>query len=258
VDRLKGKVAIVTGAGTGIGRATAQLYAEEGARVVVADIRVEDGEEVTREINDAGGDAIFVKTDVSKTSDCKALSEAAESHFGGLHVLTANAGILGRGNDTSLVDIPEEDFEQIMGVNFYGVAWSFKYAIEPIRRSGGGALTATASLAAHRGMPAIPAYCASKAAVVGLVQSLAVALQPEIRVNAVSPGRVATNLMSHFEEETGRKFVSRPGSINEQPYARAADPRELAHAHLWLASDDNSFMTGETLMLDNGRSIRSA
>ncbi len=255
MGRLSGKVAIVTGAATGIGRATALLYAEEGAKVVVSDLRPAEAESTVQAIRDAGGDAIFVASDVSKSEDVQNLIRETESHYGALHVMTANAGILGRGHNKSLVDITEDEIDQIMSVNFGGVARSFKYAIPAILKSGGGAMTATASLSGHRGYAKLPAYCASKAAVIGLVRSVAADLVPHIRVNAVSPGTVRTEIAAHNEEETGKPFIPPPGSVSEQAYARPADPRELAQAHLWLVSDDASFVTGQALLVDNGRSV---
>ncbi len=257
MGRLSGKVAVLTGGGTGIGRQTALLYAEEGAKVVVADIRPEDGAATTKAIVDAGGDAIFVRTDVSRSAEVQELVSAADSHFGAVHVMTANAGILGRGHNKSLVDITEEELKQIIDVNFWGVLWSFKHAIPVIQRSGGGSMTATASIAAIRGYPKFPAYCASKGAVTALVRSLAIDLGPEIRVNAVAPGTVATEIAQHNVEETGKPFAPPAGipGAAELSYARPGDPRELAHAHLWLASDDASFVTGQTLVVDNGRTV---
>jgi NAD(P)-dependent dehydrogenase (short-subunit alcohol dehydrogenase family) len=255
VGRLGGKVAIVTGASSGIGRATALLYAEEGARVVVSDMRPAEGAAVVQTIIDAGGDAIFVPTDVSRSEDVQDLIRQTVSHFGALHVMTANAGILGRGHNKSLVDISEDEIDQIMSVNFLGVVRSFKYAIPAILASGGGAMTATASLSGHRGYAKLPAYCASKAAVIGLVQSVAADLVPHIRVNAVSPGTVKTEIAVHNEEETGTRPAPPPGSVSDLPYARPGDPRELAQAHLWLVSDDASFVTGQALLVDNGRSV---
>ena len=254
MERLSGKVAIVTGGGTGIGREISRLYAEEGAKVVVADIRPDDGEQTTKLIVDAGGDAVFVPTDVSKTDDVQNLVAAAKERYGALHVMTANAGILGRGHNKSLVDLPEDEIDQIMSVNFGGVVRAFKYAIPAILESGGGAMTATASLSAHRGYAKFPAYCASKGAVVAFVRSVAADLLPDIRVNAVSPGTVATEIAVHMAEESGREFVPPPSAGAGEPYTRPAHPRELAQAHLFLVSDDASFITGQALIVDNGRS----
>jgi NAD(P)-dependent dehydrogenase (short-subunit alcohol dehydrogenase family) len=255
VARLSGRVAIVTGAGSGIGRETALLYAEEGARVVVGDIRSDDGEATVQAIADAGGDAIFVAVDVSKSDDVQELVGAAKSEYGALHVMTANAGILGRAATKSFVETSEKELDETMAVNFGAVARCFRYAIPLIQESGGGAMTATASLAAHRGFERLWAYCASKGAVVALVRAVAAELMPDIRVNAVSPGSVGTQIAVHNEEETGRPLARPSRAIGDEPFGRIADPRELAHGHLWLASDDASFVTGQVLIIDNGHSI---
>jgi NAD(P)-dependent dehydrogenase (short-subunit alcohol dehydrogenase family) len=255
-SRLAGKVAIVTGASTGLGRATATLYAEEGAQVVVADIRPTEGEETAESIRAAGGDAIFVQANVADEEDVKALVDRAESHYGKLDIMTANAGILGRGAMKSLEEITTEEFKEIMDVNFYGVYHSFKYAIPAIRRAGGGAMSATSSLAAHRGYAKLPAYCASKGAVVALMQSLAADLAPEIRVNAVSAGQMVTEIGVHMAEDKGIELASQPRTA-EQPFGRA-QPREMAMAHLFLVSDEASSVNGQALIVDGGRSILPA
>lgn len=205
--RLAGKVAIVTGGGTGLGRAIALRYAEEGARIVIGDVRAEPANQTVELIEAIGGEAVFVATDVTDSGQVQALVATAESRFGRLDIMTANAGILGRGAYKRLVEIDEDEADEIMNVNFGGVFRSFKYAIPAIRRTGGGAMTATASLSAHRGKPDLPVYAASKGAVVALVRSLAVDLAPEIRVNAVSPGAVLTELAIHTAEAQGRSVA---------------------------------------------------
>jgi NAD(P)-dependent dehydrogenase (short-subunit alcohol dehydrogenase family) len=263
VGRLEGKVAIVTGGGTGLGRAVAQVYAEEGAKVVVADIRAVDAETTAHDIRSGGGDAIAVAVDVSNSAEVEAMVGAAEREFGALHVMTANAGILGRGSGKSLIDITEQEFDEIMAVNLGGVMLSFKHAIPAIMRAGGGSMTATASLAPHPGVSDLPAYCASKAAVAGLVRSLAADLAPDIRVNTVSAGSMQTELEKHTAELHGlvsdederarRRFGG--GNARQDTFGRVANPREVAMTHLFLVSDDASFITGQAVIVDNGRSI---
>jgi NAD(P)-dependent dehydrogenase (short-subunit alcohol dehydrogenase family) len=249
--RLDGKVAIVTGAATGIGQATAILYAEEGARVVVSDIRAAEGEAVAGAICAAGGDAIFVRTDVAKSDDLERLVSTAESHFHRLDILTANAGVLGRRPWTPLHETLQEDFEQVIAINLYGVANAFKFAIPALLRADGGALTATASLSAHRGVRGLDAYSASKAAVTGLVRSLTAQYSPGIRINAVSPGAVATELAAHTAEFNAQSEVTWP----ERSHVAIAEARDIAYAHLFLASSEAAFVMGQVLRVDGGRSV---
>jgi NAD(P)-dependent dehydrogenase (short-subunit alcohol dehydrogenase family) len=255
MKRLEGKVAIVTGAGTGLGRETAKLYAQEGAAVVLGDIREEEGERTAGEIRDAGGTALFRRTDVSSSADVRALVETAEREHGRLDVITANAGILGRGAYTSLAEIPEDEFARVIDVNFYGVVWSFKHAIPAILRAGGGAMTATASLGAHRGFSRLDAYCASKGAIVALVRSLSADLYPRIRVNAVSPGGMATEMGLHTAEDKGVANpeevirLSRMGNLADRP---VSSPQDVARVHLFLVSDDGAFVNGQSVVADGG------
>jgi NAD(P)-dependent dehydrogenase (short-subunit alcohol dehydrogenase family) len=254
MGRLQTKVAVITGAATGIGRATAHIYAQEGARVVAADIRAEQGTTTAKSIVDAGGDAVFVHADVTKTDDIQELMRAAESRYGAIHIVTANAGILGPGHNLPLTELSEEQAAAIMNVNFWGVFRCFKQAIDPVRRAGGGAFTATSSIAAIRGYPNIAAYTASKGAIAALVRSLAVEVAPEIRVNAVLAAHIATEAARHYAEDVGRELVSQ---FADSP-PRIGDPREAAAAHLWLVSDEASFVTGQAIVVDNGLSVRAS
>ena len=249
--RLDGKVAIVTGAATGIGRATAELYAEEGASVVVADIRQEEAEAVSAIICAGGGESIFVKTDVSRSEDLEQLIATTNSHFGRIDVVTANAGVLGRNPWVPLHQTREEDFQQVIAINLYGVANAFKYAIPVLMQNGGGVLTATTSLSAHRGVRGLDAYSASKAAVAGLVRSLTAQYSPAIRINGVSPGAVATELAIHTAELNQQREVNWP----ERSNVAVAQPRDIAYAHLFLASNESAFVMGQVLKVDGGRSV---
>jgi NAD(P)-dependent dehydrogenase (short-subunit alcohol dehydrogenase family) len=254
MDRLKDKVAIVTGGGTGLGRAIAILYAEEGAKVTVADVRPADGEETVRRIVAAGGEALFVRADVSASEDMHAVVAQTEERFGRLNVMTANAGIMGRGAAKALPDIPEDEWWEIIRVNLGGVFYSFRHAIPAIMRAGGGAMTATSSLGADRAFRKLDAYAASKGGVNSMIRTLAYDLAPHIRVNAVAPGAMSTDLMLHMNQDKG---VADPVAASQQrevenPVMRWSDPREVAHAHLFLASDDASFITGQVLTADAG------
>ena len=255
MGRLEGKVAIVTGAATGLGRATAVLYAEEGAKVVVSDVRSGEGEETVDLIRAAGGDAMFVRTDVSSSSDVRALIDATEERYGALHVMTANAGILGRGFGKGLEEISEEEMEEIMAVNFWGACYCLKYAVPAIKRAGGGAMTVTASVAAHYGFPTMPAYAASKHAVIGLARSLAADVAPTIRVNVVSAGRMLTEIGKHTLEARGIDPASQPETQDDWEPHFKADPRQVAFAHLFFVSDEASFVNGQAVIVDGGRTV---
>ena len=253
MKRLEGRVAVVTGAGTGLGRSIAELYAHEGAAVVVAELRAEDGLETVARIEQAGGRAIFVETDVRKTVDAARAVAEAERVYGALHIMTANAGILGRGAYKPLAELEDEEIEETMAVNYFGVVRSLRAAIDPIRRAGGGAMTVTASIAAHQGHPRIPIYASAKAAVVALVKSLAVDLYPTIRVNAVSPGAMVTAIGQHTAEAKGIAYEPPAGTAP----GGAADPMQVAHAHLFLVSDEGSYVNGISLIADGGRILKS-
>lgn len=255
MGRLAGKVAVVTGGGTGIGRETARLYASEGGRVAVADIRDGDGNETVALIEAAGGEAIFVKVDVSSSSDVKNLYEVIEERYGELHIVTANAGITGRAHQVLFENVDDGDFQQLLDVNLRGVFLTFKHAIDLVRRSGGGAFTATSSLASIRGYIGLSAYSASKAGVNAMVRAMSIELGPEIRVNTVMPGAVLTDVGKHFTEETGREL--RPIVLDEveDKLNWIGGPEQLAGAHMWLVSDEASFVTGQEIAVDGGRSV---
>jgi NAD(P)-dependent dehydrogenase (short-subunit alcohol dehydrogenase family) len=252
MQRLQGKVAIVTGSGTGLGRETAIVYAEAGAKVVVADIRAAEGEQTVATIRETGGEAAFVQTDVSDSTSVAALVAQAEQQFGAVHVMTANAGILGTATGKTVADLTEEEFWRVIAVNFGGVFNSFKHAIPAIQRAGGGAMTATGSLGGHRAARNLSAYGTSKAAIAQLVRILALELSPTIRVNEVAPGGMMTEMLAHQAEERGEA----PAGTSARPAgATFVEPRDVALLHLFLVSDDAASVNGQTIFADGGRSV---
>jgi NAD(P)-dependent dehydrogenase (short-subunit alcohol dehydrogenase family) len=252
MGRIEGKTAIVTGGGSGLGREIAQLYAEEGARVVVADVREADGEQTVNAIREAGGTALFVKTDVTSSTAVEELVAAAEGEFGALHIMTANAGMLGTASGKRFGKVTDEELERVFDVNFRGVFLSFKHAAPAIQRAGGGAMTATGSLGGHRAQKGFAAYGAAKAAVAALVRGLALELQPAIRVNEVSPGAMLTDLLKHHGEDRGID----PSETSQMPEGvTLVAPRDVARVHLFLVSDEAAAVNGQTIFADGGCSV---
>jgi NAD(P)-dependent dehydrogenase (short-subunit alcohol dehydrogenase family) len=247
--RLEGKVALITGAASGIGRESAVLFATEGACVVVADMDEKGGRQTVADIEKNGGKAVFVKTDVSQSADCRQMVEMAERSYGKLNVLFNNAGIM-LGGDDDAISTEEDVWERTMAVNVRGVFLGCKHGIPAIRRSGGGAIINTASFVALLGA-ATPqvAYTASKGAVLAMTRELAVIHAREnIRVNALCPGPLKTELLMKFlntQEKRERRLV-------HIPMGRFGESKEMAKAALYLASDESSYMTGATFLADGG------
>ena len=247
--RLKGKVALITGAGGGIGGESALLFAAEGASVVVSDVVEAAGKDVVARITKAGGKAAFVKADVSKNADCEAMVKFAEQTFGKLHVLMNNAGIMDS-NDDDAMKTPEDVWEKTMAVNLKGVFLGCKHGIPALQRAGGGSVINIASFVARVGA-ATPqlAYTASKGGVLAMTRELAVIhARQNIRVNALSPGPLRTELLMKFLNTDAKK----QRRLVHVPMGRFGEPIEIANGALFLASDESSFMTGQSLIVDGG------
>jgi NAD(P)-dependent dehydrogenase (short-subunit alcohol dehydrogenase family) len=247
--RLKNKVALITGAGSGIGRESALLFAQEGAAVVVVDVNEAGAQETVAMVQAAGGESIFVRADISRAADCQAMVAAAEEQFGALHVLFNNAGIM-LADDADAVDTEEAVWDLTMNVNLKGVFLGCKYGIPALRRSGGGSVINVASFVALVGA-ATPqlAYTASKGGVLSMTRELSVIHAREnIRVNALCPGPLRTELLMkvlNTDEKRQRRLV-------HIPMGRFGEAGEIAQAALFLASDESSFVTGSTFTVDGG------
>jgi NAD(P)-dependent dehydrogenase (short-subunit alcohol dehydrogenase family) len=247
-QKLSGKVALVTGGTSGIGRATAIAYAQQQVKVVVVGRRMDEGEETVRLIHEAGGEAIFVQADVTKEADVEAMVDKAVSVFGRLDIAFNNAGTVGE--NPSLIEQTEAEYDRIMNVNAKGVWLSMKHEIAQMLKQGSGAIVNTASGVGVVALPAVPLYTASKHAVVGLTKAAALQYaKAGIRINVVAPGAIETDM---FEAATGGQDEAKEYMASLHPIGRVGTPLEVANAVLFLSSDMASFITGETLMVDGG------
>jgi len=246
---LKGKVAIITGGASGMGRATSLLFAKMGANVVLADLNVAGGEEVAKLASQSGNKALFQRTDVSNEADVKALVERATKAFGRLDVMFNNAGIGGAVGPLERISV--EDWDRTQAVCLRGVFLGIKHAVAPLRAAGGGSIISTASIAGIDGYPNLHAYCAAKAGVVNLTRSAALEFAcDKIRVNAIAPGGISTPILYGFAG-TNKEMIDAM-LAHAQPYPRAGQPEDIANAALFLASDAASFITGQTIVVDGG------
>ncbi|MEE8109237.1 MAG: SDR family oxidoreductase [Gammaproteobacteria bacterium] len=243
-----GKVALVTGGGVGIGRATALAFAREGAKVVIGNRSVERGEEVVKAIQVGGGEASFLRTDVISEDDVRALVEHAVSTYGRLDVAFNNAGV--EGLVTPLADQTDDNFRYVMDINVKGVWLSMKYQIPQMLETGGGAIVNNSSVAGLVGFPGLGIYCASKHAVMGLTKCAALEYSAQgIRVNTVNPAVIDTAMVDRLAEslETTKDDLS-----TLHPIGRIGQVDEVANAVLWLCSEKSSFVTGTDLCVDGG------
>ncbi|MEK6262649.1 MAG: SDR family oxidoreductase [Planctomycetota bacterium] len=256
MDRLKNKVAVITGGGAGIGRATCELFAEEGAAVIVADRDEITDREVSQSIVSRGGRALSVCTDVAHEESVRAMAATAEKTFGRIDILVNNAAVFVlKGIDASV-----EEWREILDVNVVGPALCVKHCVPIMRRGGGGAIVNLASISSVIAQPQMLTYNATKAAIANMTRCMAMDLAVDnIRVNAVGPGAVWTQIVERLTSEAG---MDREAANADPEWGgahllkRIADPREIAFPILFLASDEASFITGSLLMADGGYTAR--
>ena len=245
---FQGKIALITGGSSGIGRATAIAFAREGAKVVVAGRREEEGKETIRLIEKAGSEGIFVKTDVTKEPEVKALIDKAVATFGRIDCAFNNAGVLG--TVAPLAQQKLEDYEFIMDVNVKGVVFCMKHEIAHMLKNGGGAIVNNSSVGGLVGFPGVAIYVASKHAVLGLTKTAALEVAKSgIRINAVSPAAIQTDMADLAMNSSG---LTKEQFAAMHPVGRMGTPEEIASAVLYLCSDSASFITGQSLTVDGG------
>ena len=249
-NRLQGKVAIVTGGAAGIGQATAVLFAEEGAKVVISDRSVSAGEECAGQIRSQGGEAMFVETDISNDDHARRVCDQAVKAFGRLDILVNNAAVfILKGLEASVAD-----WERILSVNLMGTALMSRYASEHMKRFGGGAIVNLGSISSFVAQPSFVTYSATKAAILQMTRNMAMDLAPfNIRVNCVCPGTILTSASYEHMERVGMTMAEFVAAESPKHLLnRIGDPREVAYPILFLVSDEASFITGTHLMVDGG------
>lgn len=246
---MKGKVALVTGAGSGLGRAITVVFTERGAKVVVADVNEEGGNETAELVKQAGGEATFVRTDVSLEAEVAALVGAAVEVYGRLDFAVNNAGI--DGHIGPLVEQTEEVWQKVIGVNLSGVFFGLKHQIPAMVRQGGGSIVNVSSIAGLRGHPELGPYCASKHGVNGLTKAAAIEYgSAGVRVNSLCPGGIRTPMLdAYFEQHPHLKDAI----IGGNPMRRMGEADEMAEVAVWLCSDAASYVNGHELTVDGGK-----
>ena len=248
-SRLKGKVALITGAGMGMGREASVLFAEEGARLVVCDINKGAAEDTAALITKAGGEALAVVGDVAVEADVQRMVEEGVNRFGALHILYNNAGVLWKDKDRSVLETDGAQWDRVMAINLKAVFWVTKHGIPHLRTAGGGSIILVGSVSALAGFTrAQDAYTAAKGALISLNKSLAIQFAKDnIRSNIIHPGIVETPLQAPYLTDALRAEFK-----TGIPLGRIGQPRDIANAALFLASDESSFMTGAEMIIDGG------
>jgi NAD(P)-dependent dehydrogenase (short-subunit alcohol dehydrogenase family) len=247
--QLTGKVALVTGGASGIGRATALTFAREGAKLIIADMNEDGGHQTVHMIRENGGDAIFVQVDVSQATAVEAMISKTVETYGRLDCAHNNAGIASGEQGAFTAEYPEERWHQVIAINLTGVWLCMKYEIAQMLQQGGGAIVNTASVAGLLGLPYASAYVASKHGVVGLTKTAALEYAKQgIRVNCVCPGYIETPMTAAEMEDPARLALM----MASEPVGRIGKPEEVAEAVVWLCSDAASFVTGHAMTVDGG------
>ncbi|MGA8154287.1 MAG: SDR family oxidoreductase [Terriglobales bacterium] len=247
---LDGKIALITGGASGIGRATAALIAREGAAVAIADLNDEAGKSAARDIVQQGGRAIFEAADVTDAGDCQRVVDRTLREFGGIHVLCNSAGIIRR---ASILELDEDDWDRVMAVNVKSIFLLSRLVIPVMVKDGGGAIVNVASGWGLAGGPRAAVYCASKGAVVLLTKAMAIDHGAQnIRVNCICPGDTDTDMLRHEARQLGEDEARFRAESARRPLGRMGRPEEIAQAALYLASDAASFVTGAALVVDGG------
>jgi meso-butanediol dehydrogenase/(S,S)-butanediol dehydrogenase/diacetyl reductase len=254
MGKLENRVAIVTGGGSGIGKAIACLFAEEGAKVMVADRNSLGGEQVVSLIRNKGGDSTFHATDVSSEADVIALINASLEVYGNVYILVNNAAIQ---RFSQLTETNEQDWNAIHNVNLKGVFLCCKHAIPPMIRTGGGSIINVASVLGLVGDPDLPAYCAAKGGVIAMTRAAALAYGPKgVRINCICPGDVQTPLLEEYLKKASNPDQLRQEIASKYALRRVATPMDIARSALFLAGEDSTFITGATLVVDGGLTVK--
>ena len=253
-ERLAGKVALITGAGGGQGRAAALMFAKEGARVVVSDVKVDGGNETVQMVRAAGGHAEFIASDVSKAVQVEAAVQCAVKTYGSLHIMYNNAAVLHR-RDAPVTTLDEEIWHQVLDINLKGVFLGCKFAVPAIIAAGGGSIINTSSLAGLLGVGNVHAYTAAKGGVISLTRAVAMSYaKDKVRCNVICPGAVDTPMMAHVLHSENRRL--REGYERNHPLGRVGTPEDIASMALFLASDESSWVTGSVFTIDGGNSAQ--